>query len=328
MAKKNRLSAILGGIILILAAFIVFQNFSGFDGLASLSSTISEDELEEKVIEVIGQDVGNPDEVSVENIEKEGPLYKINIKVMGQDYESYATLDGEYLFPQKINLNPPKPKEITKTKKPDVKLFVMSYCPFGNQAEELLAPVNELLKNKANIELHYIIYSNYLSGYPEYCLDEENKYCSMHGIQEINQGIRELCVQKYQKDKLWDFVKEMNVKASSENADEKWEKIAKNLEIDIDEIKTCQEKEGLNLLDQELELTQKKYSVQNPAKHNGQEKQSVSGSPTLVINDIIYDGDRSSNAYQETICSAFLSEPKECAEELKENQTAPNGSCE
>ncbi len=329
MAKnKSHLPATLGGIILILAAFIVFQNFSSFNGLASLSSSISEDKLEEKIIEIIGKDIGDEKGVLIKSVEKEGSLYKISLSVLDQDYESYATLDGKYLFPQKINLDPPKPKEITKTTKPNVGLFVMSYCPFGNQAEELFAPVNELLKDKANTELHYIIYNNYGSGYPEYCLDEENKYCSMHGIQEVNQDIRELCVQKYQKDKLWSFVEEMNAKTSSENSDEKWEEIAKGLEINVDKIKTCQEKEGLDLLDQELVLTEKQYSVQDPANHNGQEKQAISGSPTLIINDIIYDGDRSSDAYQEIICSAFTSAPKECAEKLEENQVVPSGSCE
>jgi len=329
MAKnKSHLTATLGGIILILAAFVVFQNFSALGKNIFSAPTISEDILSEKVVTVIAKDIGDEKGVSIKKIEKEGSLYKISLSVLDQDYESYATLDGKYLFPQKINLNPSKPKEIVKSKKPNVSLFVMSYCPFGNQAEELLAPINNLLKDKTNTELHYIIYSNYLSGYPEYCLDEENKYCSMHGIQEVNQDMRELCVQKYQKDKLWNFVGEMNAKTSSENSDEKWEEIAKNIGINIDKIKTCQEKEGLSLLDQELNLTQKKYSVQDPAKHNGQEEQLISGSPTLIINDTIYGGDRSSSAYQETICSAFISAPKECSEKSEENQVAPSGSCE
>lgn len=329
MAKnKFRLLAILGGIIVILVAIIVVQNLSGFGGLASLSSAISEQELEEKIVKIISQDIGDPDEVKVESIEKEGSLYKIAINVMGQDYESYATLDGKYLFPQKVDLNPAEPKQIPQTKKPNTKLFVMSYCSFGNQAEELMMPVAKLLNDKADIELHYIIYSDYATGYPEYCLDEEDKYCSMHGLQELNQGIRELCVQKYQKAKLWDFIKEMNAKSSSENADENWEEIAKSLDIDIEKIKTCQKEEAFDLLDKELAFTSKAYEVQNPTRHRNNEKELISGSPTLLINGMIYDGMRSTSSYQKAICGAFTEPPEACSQELQEEIVAPDGSCE
>ena len=71
------------------------------------------------------------------------------------------------------------------------------------------------------------IYSNYNGGGATYCLDKENKYCSMHGIQELNQGVRELCVQKYQPDKLWDFVMKINKACSASNADTCWEAVAK-----------------------------------------------------------------------------------------------------
>ena len=78
-----------------------------------------------------------------------------------------------------------------------------------------MMPVVELLKDKADIQLHYVIYENYQGGGSKYCLDKDNKYCSMHGIQELNQDVRELCVQKYQGDKLWNFVKEINAKCTS-----------------------------------------------------------------------------------------------------------------
>ncbi len=41
-------------------------------------------------------------------------------------------------------------------KKPNLKFFVMSHCPFGNQAEAGLKPVAELLGNKVEWEPHYI----------------------------------------------------------------------------------------------------------------------------------------------------------------------------
>ena len=327
--KKNKfpITPILGLIVAILAIFIILQNTGQFKN--DRSKAMSSEEVSDKVIEAILRDTGgSSDEVVVESIEKEGSLYRVSLNIFGQKYDSYATTDGKYLFPQKISLEVPEPKEIPKTNKPEVDLFVMSYCPFGNQAEELMAPVVDLLGDSANIELRYVIYNNYLSGYPEYCIDKENKYCSMHGIQEINQGVRELCVQKYANDKLWDFVVAMNTSTGPEDADEKWEAIAKELGIDTEKISKCEKEEITSLLDNDLALSTSSYPVQDPSGHNGQEESSVSGSPTLIINGVIYDGDRSTSGYQAAICNAFNEAPKECLEILTDEQVDPTGSCE
>lgn len=323
--QSNKITRILYGIIAILAAIILVQNLLPLNLTGSM---VSEEEIKQKVLEAIARDIGSNEDIAINSIERQNGLYKLSLEIFGQDYESYATLDGKYLFPQRLDLNPPEPKEIPKSEVPDVKLFVMSYCPFGNQAEELIAPVARLFGEKANIELRYIFYNDYSSGYPEFCLDEQNQYCAMHGIQELNQNLRELCVQKYQKDKLWDFVEAMNEATTSEDADEKWGQIAQETGLDVEKIKTCEQEEALSLLKQEVALTQKEYPVQNPLAHQGKEQQSVSGSPTLVINGVIYDGDRSTSAYQKAICDAFLAPPDECAEELAVEQVAPSGSCE
>lgn len=267
---------------------------------------------------------------SVSNVKEKSGVYKMDLKIGKKEYESYVTKDGKYLFIQAFDLNPPKPKTFTKTQKPDVKLFVMSFCPYGNQAEELIMPVVKLLGSKANISLHYILYSNYASGYPNYCIDKDNQYCSMHGIQEIHQDIRELCVAKYQNDKLWDFVNKINNKANARNVDTKWENIARDIGIDVAKVKKCQKEEGIALLKQELDETSQSYLVQNPSRHQGSEKESISGSPTLVINGMIYDGERNPEAFKKAICSAFVNSPKECRQKLIQNspsRTSNSGGC-
>ena len=42
-------------------------------------------------------------------------------------------------------------QEITKTDKPNVELFVMSFCPYGVQAETAMKPVVDLLGDSADI---------------------------------------------------------------------------------------------------------------------------------------------------------------------------------
>ena len=55
-----------------------------------------------------------------------------------------STLDSKVIFA------PPK------LDKAELKFFVMSFCPYGNQIEDTLRPVFDLLGNKANITPHYI----------------------------------------------------------------------------------------------------------------------------------------------------------------------------
>jgi len=56
-----------------------------------------------------------------------------------------------------------------KERKPNVKFFVMSFCPFGNQAEEGLKKVFDLLGDKVQWEPHYIV--------SKYDVEEMRKGC-------------------------------------------------------------------------------------------------------------------------------------------------------
>ncbi len=316
------ISIVIAGILI--AGALIFINQGKVN--EEVSEGLSPQQVAEKAINYINENFDVGGAASLISVGEENGVYKIHLKIGENEYDSYVTKDGKLLFTEGIDLNPPTAKEIPKTDVPGVKLFAMAFCPYGNQAEELMMPVVELLKNKAEIDLHYVIYNNYQSGYPDYCLDEENKYCSMHGIQEINQDIREICVQKYQRNKLWDFVMKINKETTSRNVDEKWEEIAKNLGIDVQKIKDCQTIEAETLLAQEVGLNKVEYPVQDPTRHQNQEKITISGSPTLVINGMIYDGERSSEGYKEAICSGFKNPPEECSQTL-ENETGSPGGC-
>jgi len=303
--------------VIIIAGVLIYTKSS----CPGEENVLSAQEVGEKAINYINQNIlmDQATAVLINVIEEKG-LYKLTLKIEEQEIVSYATRDGKFLFAEPIDLDvqPPSPQgsetpqETPQTEKPNAKLFIMSFCPYGNQAEELMMPVVELLGNKAEIEPHYVIYSNYGSGYPEYCADEENQYCSMHGIQELNQNVRELCVWKYQRDKFWDFLKEINKNCSSQNADTCWEGVAQNIGIDVQQIKSCQQNEIFTLLAEELSLN-KQYGVK--------------GSPQLFINDVEYGGERSSEGYKNGICSAFTDPPTECQEDLNGEGGSVEGGC-
>ncbi|MFH1770629.1 MAG: hypothetical protein ABH828_03670 [archaeon] len=200
--------------------------------------------------------------------------------------------------------------------KPQIDFFVMSYCPYGNQAEEAIAPVFDILGGKAEFKPHYVIYSNYGTGYPDYCLDEAEVVCSMHGIQELNQDIREACVAKYMGIQEWfDFALAMNTACNSQNADICWTAVAEGLGLDTEVISTCEATEGYDLMMADKTL-------------GG--KQSVSGSPTVFIDGASYSGARSANGFLAGLCAAFDDAPAECDSVVAEPTTttaSAGGSC-
>ena len=321
MIKK--LSKILLPLAIVIAAFIIAQSLHHFIP-KRVAGVLPIEQAGIRAINYINQSaLKGKGYASLADV-NEARLYEIRFKIEGDKedkaYNAYITKDAGMIYFQGAEVS----KEISsseiwqrpeppKSDIPQAQLFVMSFCPYGNQAEQLMMPVVNLLKNKANIELHYVIYSNYQGGGPNYCLDKENKYCSMHGIQELHQDIRELCVQKYQKDKFWNFVKEINDNCNAQDVDSCWEDVAKKAVVDVRAVKTCQNNESLTLLAQEVILNQ---------------QSKVQSSPYLTINGVEYQGDRTSDAYKKGICSAFNSQPEECSKTLSSEDGSIAGGCE
>ncbi len=209
-------------------------------------------------------------------------------------------------------------KKVNKTDVPLVRFFVMSFCPFGQQMEKVINSVYEVIGDKAIFEPHYVIYSGY-GGYPDYCLDEDERYCSLHGIQELREDVRQLCIWKYYNSSIWwEYVMKINEKCSAKNVDECWEPIAKDIGIDVEKINSCLENEANALLERELRLN-KEYNVR--------------GSPTVFINEELYRGARNADAFKQALCARFTSPPAECGQSMPQDSSAeetnhpPSGSC-
>lgn len=58
-----------------------------------------------------------------------------------------------------------------KSDKPELKFFVMSFCPYGNQIEDVLRPVSELLGDKANVKPQYI-FEKINGNLADYCKNQ------------------------------------------------------------------------------------------------------------------------------------------------------------
>jgi hypothetical protein len=238
---------------------------------------------------------------------EEGGLYKIDFKIGDNQYQSFVTKDGKYLFPYALDLTKKieaatgteetetQPTQVEKKERPDVKLFVMSYCPYGLQMEKALLPVWQLLKEKADIGIYFVDYI-------------------MHGKKEMEENLRQYCIQKEDKEKylayLGCFVKNGNS-----------ESCLKEAGVDQDKLNSCQQ-----VTDKEFKIsesfTETGYPPFNTHKDLN-EKYGVGGSPTLVINDTVLNVERSPEKVKEAICNAFLNPPNECKQKLPEETTSP-----
>jgi len=317
-----------------LAILLVISIYTGGFKFSKDSTTtgkvLTKGEASAKALDYVNKYLLTGATASLNGVEEDDGMYVLKLKIQDREFDSYVTKNGRLLFPQGIDMaiepetpeaiNPETPgqqeevqaAEYPKAETPAVKMFVMTFCPFGQQAETGLKPAIELLNEGVDFEPHFVIYSNYASGYPDYCLDEENKYCSMHGITELNEGVRQLCIWKYDKEKWWNYVAKINEKCSNSNIETCWEEIAEETNVDADKIKTCQEEEAISLLAKEVELNQK-YGVR--------------GSPSVKINDKDYSGARTPEAYKSAICAAFTSAPDDCGSALSATGAAATGSC-
>lgn len=275
----------------------------------AVKDDIGQDEAAKKIKNFVTENLVDPGtDVNVKDVSQENGLYKAAVSVKGEDYMMYLTLDGKIFFPQGMDTNmgdkkDAAAKDIPKSDMPQVDLYVMSFCPFGNKAEDTLNSAYSLLKDKVNFNFHYIVST---SG-------EEIQ--SLHGPKEVSQNEREACALKqYGKDKWMAFVTYVNTNCGSDGSC--WEAGAKSLGMDSTKISACVNSEGVALM---------------KANEKDSNAASASGSPTMTINGVetkvVYQYGNS-EAYKQAICSAFNTAPSECSKVLSsDTATAEGGSC-
>ncbi|MEM7825335.1 MAG: DsbA family protein [Candidatus Aenigmatarchaeota archaeon] len=291
-------------------------------------TVLPSDEASKKAIDYINRNlVQAGTNASLISVKDMGTFYEVMTSYRGNQIPVYVSKDGKYLWGGGISvpINMDEPIEIPKTEeqpstqefdapdreKPDVKLFVMSFCPFGVQAENLMKPVVDLLGTRADIKIHFIV---------DVHGNTTDSIGSLHGINEAKEDARQACIMKYYTQKtFWNYLMEINkncypVYRDAEKLEECWKKAAQNLGIDVDKIEKCAYgSEGIELLKADEELTN---------------QYRVTGSPTLIINGVRYTGSRSSEEFKKAICSGFITQPSECSQNITSTSSSTSsGSC-
>ena len=252
--------------------------------------------------------------------EKNG-VYAVSARYQGRNITIYATKDCSLLFTSSYNMKggttptptssptPTPVPEPVKSARPSTELFVMSFCPFGVQAETAMEPVVRLLGTKADITVRYI------ASVQGTTLDTVK---SLHGLTEAKEDLRQLCIAKYYPAQLWPYLLDFNANcyALSKNAtalDACVAAASQKAKIDNQKIETCASgSEGLALLKADEAITT---------------ANKVTGSPTLIINGQRYSGARTPDGYKQGICTRFNTPPAECSVNLSAQAAAATGSC-
>ncbi|MFH1607807.1 MAG: hypothetical protein ABIA78_01610 [archaeon] len=293
---------------LVLGVLTLILLIGTFGGTGNITGgTISGSDAGDKFLEFAKAQGADAELVGVEDA---GNFYEVTLAIDGSDVPLMVTKDGKYflsggLVPLDIKASTQgettsQAQDIPKSDKPIVELFIWGYCPYGVQAQSPLAEVALLLGDYADFKA--VLYHD------------------GHGPFETQENKIQECIQEVAPEKYWDyaagFAKDIYSKCGSTKDVEcdKTEavKLMESLGIDSDEVLSCVDSKGNDLLSDAVVRAK---------------KLGVTGSPTLVINGVKANPARNAEAFKTVVCGAFNDAPEECSTVLDEISTTASGNC-
>jgi hypothetical protein len=288
------LSTLICGVLVLALLFVAING--------GITGNISADVAGEKLLDFY-ESMGIQG-LTLKSVKEVSGLYEVQFDYQGNTIPLYITKDGkaftESLSPIESDSPEKETANVPKSDKPNVELYIWSYCPYGVTALGPLAEVASLLKDSADFKVKL--------------------YYAGHGDFEVQQNKIQACIQKLSPSNYWAYAKtfadEIYTKCSGDIACDLKESttLMKSLGIDSSAILFCVDSQGETLTDADYES----------AKEKG-----VSGSPTLVVNGVKVSASRTAEAYKGAVCSAFTDGkiPTECGETLSSSSTSASGSC-
>ena len=174
-----------------------------------------------------------------------------------------------------------------KSDRPKVDLYVMSYCPYGTQAEKPFLSIMKKFNDIADVDVKFVQYV-------------------MHQAQEWKENLLQYCIKTTQKEKFVPYLECFLKEGKSEEC-------LKTAGVDKTKIDTC-----IKETDEKFKITEKLNDKTKRFPDFDIDKETalkawVQGSPTLVINWLKIEGvDRTERGFAEAICKAFKKEPAVC----------------
>ncbi|MBI5416844.1 hypothetical protein HZA55_02700 [Candidatus Poribacteria bacterium] len=206
-----------------------------------------------------GKSIGSID-VNIKNSQKPSSIYK-NIPV---------TQEIEEDDKMKEILNNYENQNTAAPKKVKLELFVMSYCPYGQEAENEIFSLLKETDNLIDFEIHYIIDK------------KDTTFISSHGENELDENLKQLSIFKQFPDKFWNYLFCRN-----KNLQDTRNSCLNEAGIDIKELDIYMNENIKKILKEESDLTELLH---------------VNSSPTLFINHNIYQGKIKKDLLLREIC--------------------------
>lgn len=312
--KKALLIGIIVIVVIVAGALVYAKSNNGFNW--NFSFGMSNDEIAKKAIDYINNNGLAQSAASLVSVSEESGLVKMRIKIGADEFDSYVTKDGKFLFPTALKMEGNKNSEsqsdqpsdeqikqtcdtMKKTANPAVEAYIVSQCPYGLQMQRVLADV---VKNIPDLAQN--IFVRYMGAV------SNGKITSMHGDEEAQENLRQICIRDEQRSKYWNYVS-CYIKAGDSSG------CSASTGIDKSKLSSCMTDSSRGLA----------YAKED---FNLNDKYSVQGSPTLILNGeqvSEFDfGGRSSEAIKTLICCASSSQPGFCSTELNTASAAPSFS--
>ena len=267
----------------------------------------------QKALDFINANMLQGQTASLENVKTVSGVYEFKLKIGEQEYTSYVTKDGKILFTSGVEISPVTSTptttkaaavkqtcaDLTKNEAPVLEAFVVAKCPYGLQMQRILSEVVKSIPEVAKyMKVEYI---GEVSG---------NKVTSMHGDEEAQENLRQVCIREEQANKYWDYIA-CHIKKGDVDS------CLTNAKIDKTILATCMKDTNKGLA-----YIQKDFERSN--------KFNATGSPTLILNEkdvSEFDfGGRTAEAVKTVLCCGFNNQPSFCSQKLTTEQAASSFS--
>ena len=280
----------------------------------------------QKALDFINANMPQGQTASLESVNTVSGVYEFQLKIGEQEYTSYVTKDGKILFTSGVEISPVTStpttteaaaakqtcEDLAKTETSVLEAFVVSKCPFGLQMQRILA---EIVKNIPEASKYIKVeYMGEVSN---------NKVSSMHGDEEAQENLRQVCIREEQSNKYWDYIA-CHIKKGDVDSCLTTTNIDKNI------LATCLNdvNKGIAYIKKDFE-NQDKYN-DTPECKQDPTKCAVGGSPALILNGKAVSefdfGGRTAEAVKTVICCGFNNQPSFCSQKLTTEQAATSFS--
>lgn len=315
-ARLDPVIAVVAGAILVVCVILFVTTYQG----SASASAVPVDACGERTLAYVnGNLVSAGTAATLVSADETHGIYRVTVSYQGNSIPLYTTRDCDLLFMESRDMTAAPAASATvapspaatpvKTERPVVELYVMSFCPYGKQAETAMKPVADLLGAKADIRVLYIAKVGGTTA---------DSVQSLHGPVEAQEDLRQACIAKYFPGKFWAYVSGFNsacfaLSGNASLAAGCSRNLTASLGIGQAKIDACSAgSEGIALL-----------SADEAAAAGNR----ATASPTLLINGVRYSGARAPEAYKQAICGSFTTPPPECQTALSSQQVSAGGSC-